>query len=295
VKKDYAEFYKASMMYLAFIASDSLAVDFKLPLAVDIGLAALLGEGIYSFAQLLMHPIVKVCVADGWGVSCVCVCVCVVCLCVCVWWWWWWWWGGGGGVLRAETALCSRTPALRYRARTPATAAPRHTYTPPSPRTQVLDGSPYKWLHEMLEVFNRGDLHAYDALCSKYAAVLNAQPALVEHERRLREKVRGLGLLNARGGICCRCVFGARAECTRRSGCRSAPLRLPLRAPRADARAAAAAALHVCCACSHARTRRQVTISCLISQISDLPPEHRRIPLSAIAGVHVCVCVVCGS
>jgi hypothetical protein len=54
---------------------------------------------------------------------------------------------------------------------------------------QVLDSSPYKWLHEMLECFNHGDLHQYDALCSKHAAVLNAQPALVENERRLREKV----------------------------------------------------------------------------------------------------------
>lgn len=60
VKKDYAEFYRSSMMYLAFISSDSLAYDFKLPLAVDVGLAALLGEGIYNFAQLLMHPIVQV-------------------------------------------------------------------------------------------------------------------------------------------------------------------------------------------------------------------------------------------
>lgn len=59
-KKDYAEFYRSSMMYLAFISSDSLSYDFKLPLAVDISLAALLGEGIYNFAQLLMHPIVKV-------------------------------------------------------------------------------------------------------------------------------------------------------------------------------------------------------------------------------------------
>eukprot|EP00879_Flechtneria_rotunda_P027333 GHRR01029278.1.p1 GENE.GHRR01029278.1~~GHRR01029278.1.p1 ORF type:complete len:339 (+),score=124.00 GHRR01029278.1:1679-2695(+) len=136
-KKNYAEFYRSSMMYLAFISSDSLSYDFKLPLAVDISLAALLGEGIYNFAQLLMHPIVK-----------------------------------------------------------------------------VLDNSPYKWLHELLQCFNSGDLHTYDALCSKHAAVLNAQPALVENERRLREKV---------------------------------------------------------------------TISCLINQISDLPPEQRRIPLSTIA------------
>jgi hypothetical protein len=54
---------------------------------------------------------------------------------------------------------------------------------------QVLDSSPYKWLHELLECFNHGDLHQYDALCAKHAAVLNAQPALVENERRLREKV----------------------------------------------------------------------------------------------------------
>ncbi|KAF8061975.1 RPN9A [Scenedesmus sp. PABB004] len=137
LKQDYAAFYRSTMMYLAFVSSDGLAADFKLPLAVDVSLAALLGEGIYNFAALLMHPIIK-----------------------------------------------------------------------------VLDGSPYAWLAEMLACFNHGDLHAYDALCAKHAAVLNAQPALVENERRLREKV---------------------------------------------------------------------TISCLINQISDLPPEQRRIPLSDIA------------
>ena len=53
----------------------------------------------------------------------------------------------------------------------------------------MLDGTPFAWLHEMLEVFNAGDLHAYDALCEKYADELNGQPALVEHERALREKI----------------------------------------------------------------------------------------------------------
>jgi hypothetical protein len=33
--------------------------EFKLRLAVDISLAALLGEHIYSFGQLLQHPIAK--------------------------------------------------------------------------------------------------------------------------------------------------------------------------------------------------------------------------------------------
>ena len=56
-------------------------------------------------------------------------------------------------------------------------------------QTKVLEGSPYAWLGEMLDAFNHGDLHAYDALCSKYATELNAQPALVANERKLREKI----------------------------------------------------------------------------------------------------------
>jgi 26S proteasome regulatory subunit N9 len=58
-KQDYAEFYKSSLMYLAFVSSESLATDFKLTLAVDISLAALLGEHVYNFGELLIHPIVK--------------------------------------------------------------------------------------------------------------------------------------------------------------------------------------------------------------------------------------------
>ena len=65
------------------------------------------------------------------------------------------------------------------------------------PRAQIkaLGGSPYEWLGEMLAAFNHGDLHAYDALCERHAAALNAQPALVEHERALREKITILCLM----------------------------------------------------------------------------------------------------
>ena len=59
----------------------------------------------------------------------------------------------------------------------------------------VLDGSPFAWLHEMLGVFNAGDLHGYDALCDTHAAALNSQPALVAHERQLREKITILCLM----------------------------------------------------------------------------------------------------
>lgn len=61
VSGNFSEFYRSSLMYLSFVSSESLPSDFKLRLAVDISLAALLGEHIYSFGQLLQHPIIKVC------------------------------------------------------------------------------------------------------------------------------------------------------------------------------------------------------------------------------------------
>ncbi|GAX78843.1 hypothetical protein CEUSTIGMA_g6281.t1 [Chlamydomonas eustigma] len=109
---NYSEFYRSTLMYLSFVSSDSLPEDFKIRMAVDVSLAALLGEGIYSFGQLLQHPLAA-----------------------------------------------------------------------------ALDNGPHKWLHDMLKVFNEGNLHEYDQLCSRHAAQLNAQPALVAHERRLREKI----------------------------------------------------------------------------------------------------------
>lgn len=114
----YADFYRSTLMYLSYVSSDSLQPDFKLRLAVDVSLAALLGEHLYSFGQLLQHPIVN-----------------------------------------------------------------------------ALDGTPSQWLHELVRCFNNGDMHAYDELCVKYAAQLNAQPALVAHERRLREKITLMCLL----------------------------------------------------------------------------------------------------
>mmetsp|Transcript_18359 Transcript_18359/g.51454 ORF Transcript_18359/g.51454 Transcript_18359/m.51454 type:complete len:389 (-) Transcript_18359:270-1436(-) len=116
--KNFAEFYKSSLMYLAYVSSDSLPTDYKLALAVDISLAALLGENVYSFGELIQHPIIE-----------------------------------------------------------------------------VMDNTPFSWLRTLLECFNAGNLHKYDELCTAYAKVLNAQPALVENERSLREKITIMSLL----------------------------------------------------------------------------------------------------
>ena len=72
------------------------------------------------------------------------------------------------------------------------------------PICAALVGTTFAWLVDILNAFNDGDLHAYDALCVKHADALNAQPALVAHERKLREKITILCLL--------RIVFAAPAD-----------------------------------------------------------------------------------
>jgi len=59
----------------------------------------------------------------------------------------------------------------------------------------ALQQGSYAWLHELLECFHSGNIHRYDELCKIHSKVLNSQPALVAHERRLREKVTVLSLL----------------------------------------------------------------------------------------------------
>lgn len=99
-------------MYVCFL------VAYAQELAVDLSLAALLGEAVYNFGELLAHPVME-----------------------------------------------------------------------------SLKGTNYAWLGEVVQVFNRGDLHEYDRLCNKYAEQLNAQPALVQNERKLREKITVVALM----------------------------------------------------------------------------------------------------
>ncbi|PWA54781.1 26S proteasome non-ATPase regulatory subunit 13A [Artemisia annua] len=46
-----------SLLYLAYTSVESLSGSFKLDLAFDLLLSALLGENIYNFGELLAHPI----------------------------------------------------------------------------------------------------------------------------------------------------------------------------------------------------------------------------------------------
>ncbi|XP_068635328.1 26S proteasome non-ATPase regulatory subunit 13 homolog B-like [Aristolochia californica] len=117
-RQEFAEFYKSALLYLAYTTVESLSDSFKLDLAFDLSLSALLGDNIYNFGELLAHPIIK-----------------------------------------------------------------------------SLLGTPVEWLYYILQAFNSGDLVRYQELCHVHQAALTAQPALVQNEKKLLEKINILCLM----------------------------------------------------------------------------------------------------
>ncbi|KGN55711.1 26S proteasome non-ATPase regulatory subunit 13 homolog A [Cucumis sativus] len=117
-RKEFAEFYKSALLYLAYTSVESLSDSFKLDLAFDLSLSALLGDNIYNFGELLGHPIIK-----------------------------------------------------------------------------SLSGTKVEWLYYILQAFNSGDLVRYQELCQVHNAALRAQPALVDNEKKLLEKINILCLM----------------------------------------------------------------------------------------------------
>ncbi|XXG43809.1 hypothetical protein AAC387_Pa01g3764 [Persea americana] len=116
--QEFAEFYKSALLYLAYTTVESLSETFKLDLAFDLSLSALLGDNIYNFGELLAHPIIK-----------------------------------------------------------------------------SLMGTKVEWLYYLLQAFNSGDLVRYQELCLVHKAALSSQPALVENEKKLVEKINILCLM----------------------------------------------------------------------------------------------------
>ncbi|KAF9582068.1 26S proteasome regulatory subunit [Lunasporangiospora selenospora] len=59
IKAEYAKYYKSALLYLACINIDELSNAEKTSRANDLALSALLGDSIYNFGELLMHPILE--------------------------------------------------------------------------------------------------------------------------------------------------------------------------------------------------------------------------------------------
>ncbi|KAI0789255.1 hypothetical protein C8Q75DRAFT_793487 [Abortiporus biennis] len=58
-KGEYSPFYRNSLLYLACIDVDEMDAEDKLLRAHDLGISAFLGDSIYNFGELLMHPILE--------------------------------------------------------------------------------------------------------------------------------------------------------------------------------------------------------------------------------------------
>ncbi|MBA0709627.1 hypothetical protein Golax_024653 [Gossypium laxum] len=56
-------------------------------------------------------------------------------------------------------------------------------------------GTKVEWLYYILQSFNSGNLVRYEELCRVHNAALSAQPALVENEKKLLEKINILCLM----------------------------------------------------------------------------------------------------
>ena len=57
-RQDFSGYYRTALQYLCYVSVDDLPQDECIALARDISLAALLGDTIFSFAELLLHPVV---------------------------------------------------------------------------------------------------------------------------------------------------------------------------------------------------------------------------------------------
>lgn len=60
---------------------------------------------------------------------------------------------------------------------------------------KCLLGTKVEWLYYILQAFNSGDLVRYQELCRVHKAALSAQPALVENDKKLLEKINILCLM----------------------------------------------------------------------------------------------------
>jgi len=60
VKGPAAQFFQNSLLYLAYTPLESIPIPDQISMAVDVGLAALVGNNIYNFGELLQHPILQV-------------------------------------------------------------------------------------------------------------------------------------------------------------------------------------------------------------------------------------------
>ncbi|KAF0697581.1 Aste57867_11745 [Aphanomyces stellatus] len=112
------KFYKSALMFLAYSLYDDIKPTERFALAINISVAALTGENVFNFGEVLATPILS-----------------------------------------------------------------------------ALKGTDKEWLSELLHAFNRGDIDQFNIIIGNHRAEYNAQPALVNKEDYVKEKVALLALM----------------------------------------------------------------------------------------------------
>lgn len=112
-------FYRAALSLLGYAAVEDMPLGERRVLATDVALAALAGDGVYNFGEVLATPILG-----------------------------------------------------------------------------ALEGTPNAWLGELLAVFSRGDVDAFNALLGTHKDAYVAQPALVARSAFVKEKIALLAFMN---------------------------------------------------------------------------------------------------
>eukprot|EP01084_Bolivina_argentea_P113647 202530_1 len=112
-------FYKDALMYLAYTPLETLPKERQCQLAVDISLAAIAGDGVFNFGEVVATSAVK-----------------------------------------------------------------------------ALNGTSSAWLGDLLQVFNRGDIDAFNLIVSDRKEEIAAQPALVNRADFIKEKMALMSLVN---------------------------------------------------------------------------------------------------
>ncbi|KAG9403846.1 26S proteasome non-ATPase regulatory subunit 13 [Aphanomyces cochlioides] len=112
------KFYKSSLMFLAYSLYEDIKPAERFALAINISIAALTGENVFNFGEVLATPILT-----------------------------------------------------------------------------ALKGTDKEWLSDLLHAFNRGDIDQFNVIVGAHRAEYNAQPALVNTEAYVKEKVALLALM----------------------------------------------------------------------------------------------------
>jgi len=117
-KKNYEEFYKNGLQYLAYTHESRIRPQEKVEISVDMATAILVSKKIYNFSELLEQPVLK-----------------------------------------------------------------------------ALKNTQHEWIYHMIEVYNNGNITAYEEALKKYQKHIEGNPVLINNVHVLNEKIRIMALL----------------------------------------------------------------------------------------------------